>query len=54
MHYRYYENGQVEQEGTFENGAENGTMILYNPDGSFKKKIIFKNGQRTKDIYTQN
>jgi len=50
MHFYYYEQGSLKEEGPYEEGKENGTFILYNLDGSLKKKIIFEKGKRLRDI----
>lgn len=43
----FYENGQMQQEGFFENGKLEGFWVSYNEDGSKKSSGFYDNGIKT-------
>lgn len=43
----FYENGQVQQEGFFENGKLEGFWVSYNEDGSKKSSGFYADGIKT-------
>ncbi len=43
---RYFENGNVEVEGMFEDGVRNGTFLEYHENGKLLRKISYVNGMR--------
>lgn len=42
----FYENGQVQQEGFFENGKLEGYWVAYNEDGTKKASGFYKEGAK--------
>lgn len=42
----FYENGQVQQEGYFENGKLEGYWVAYNEDGTKNSSGFYKNGEK--------
>lgn len=42
----FYENGQIQQEGFFENGKLEGFWVAYNEDGSKKSSGFYKEGAK--------
>ncbi len=43
---RYYENGNLQVEGKFEDGVRNGTFLEYSEGGKLLRKISYVNGMR--------
>ena len=45
MEWEYYENGQMEKEGTYIDGKRDGKWTYYNEDGSLIGERIYKDGE---------
>lgn len=43
----YYSNGQVKQEGTYQDGKLHGSWVSYNEDGTKQSMGKYENGQKT-------
>ena len=44
-HIKYYLNGQIEYDITYDNGIKNGVSIRYNREGNITKEADFKNDE---------
>lgn len=43
----FYDNGKVQQEGTFKEGKLDGKWTSYNEDGTLKQTAYYKDGMKT-------